>query len=265
MFEKLPENSPRRVVSLLPSMTESLFDLELGHTLVGVTDFCTEPADKVGEIQRVGGTKTPRVDTILALKPELVLANQEENSREAVEELRASGVAVWVTFPKTVRAALDDLWQVVRCFRSEAGITRLRTLEQAYEWASLAHAAEPAVPYFCPIWQTVRGGKDVEWITFNVDTYVHDLLRLLGGENVFAGLQERYPTVTLAEVRAAQPAVVVLPSEPYAFSAEDQRRIEDWLGAVRLIRVEGSLITWNGTRLGRALAQLGALFVSPAH
>lgn len=116
------------------------------------------------------------------------------------------------------------------------------------------------VRYFCPIWQTVRGGEDTEWITFNADTYVHDLLRLFGGENVFAGLQARYPTVTLAEVRAAQPEVVLLPNEPYAFTGEDQRRIEDWIGTVRFVSVEGSLITWHGTRIGCALAQLGTLF-----
>src|SRR5512139_3602968 len=101
---------PKRVVSLVPSMTESLFELGFGETLVGITDYCIYPEERLEGLPRLGGPKNPRLEDIIALQPELVLANWEENTRRTVETLEAAGVRVWVTFPKTVRQALDVLW-----------------------------------------------------------------------------------------------------------------------------------------------------------
>lgn len=279
---------PRRVVSLVPSVTGSLFDLGLGDRLVGVTDYCVYPADKVAGLPKVGGTKSADVAAILALQPDLVIANQEENTREVVAELEAAGVPVWVTFPCTARAALDLLWQTIRLFDAPHLSRSLDVLERSYEWASLAAEAQPGARVFCPIWRRPAAGADpIEWwMTASGDTYLSDVLRVCGGSNVFAGRERhypleadldpahpaqpadgrdtRYPRVTPAEVVAAAPEVILLPSEPYPFDALDQAELAAFaeIPAVahgRVHLVDGSLLTWPGTRLAQALAELPSL------
>jgi ABC-type Fe3+-hydroxamate transport system substrate-binding protein len=176
------ERPPERVVSLVPSITESLFDLGFGSTVVGITDYCVHPAQAIQRLPRIGGPKTPRVADIVVLKPELVAANMEENPIEAVEALEAAGIKVWVTFPQTIRQSLDVLWLLVGLFHSRPAAIRLETLELTVEWAESALEDRKPWRYFCPIWQDEMG-----WMTINRDTYVNDVLRLMGGENVFAG------------------------------------------------------------------------------
>lgn len=287
---------PRRVVSLVPSVTGSLFDLNLGHSLVGVTDFCVYPPAGVAGLPKVGGTKNPDRDRILALQPDLVIANQEENRPEDVEALRAAGVPVWVTFPGTAREALNILWAMVRLFDAPQQGRTLVALERSYEVTSLAAANMPAVSVFCPVWREPAAPAPAAWwMTANRDTYLHDVLRICGGRNVFAARDRRYPLaadldprrpadlgtlngdrardtryprVTTAEVVAAAPEVILLPSEPYPFGevdAEGLRTLAD-IPAVRNERihlVDGSLLTWPGTRLAQALADMPAL-LNPA-
>jgi iron complex transport system substrate-binding protein len=273
---------PQRVVSLVPSLTESLFDLGLGWSVVGITDFCAHPAEKSGGIPRLGGPKNPRVAEIIALHPDLVLANQEENTRQVIEALEAAGVRVWVSFPRSVRQAVDVLWTVVGIFKDQQAALRLQTLEMGVEWAAAA-SAENIWNYFCPIWRSERDAQPAWFMTFNQDTYVHDLLQLIGGRNVFAqrgrryplaadlGLAEaqeagerdtRYPRVTISEILAASPQVIILPDEPYTFGEADRRDICELLGDTPAVRgdrvhqVDGSLLTWHGTRLAYALREL---------
>jgi ABC-type Fe3+-hydroxamate transport system substrate-binding protein len=277
---------PQRVVSLVPSMTESLFELGLGAALVGVTDYCAHPAEAVARLPRLGGPKNPRVEEILRLQPDLVLANWEENTRPAVEALEAAGVAVWVTFPRTVLESLDVLWKLAELFRSQEANIRLRTLELTLDWAISAVDERKVVRYFCPIWQEQTQSDQPWWMTFNRQTYPSDLLLLIGGENVFAererryplradlGLEaaqdpgerdRRYPRVTVEEVVAAQPEVILLPDEPFAFDAEHAGRIGALLRETPaakndcIFNIDGSLITWHGTRLARALRELPAV------
>jgi len=276
---------PRRVVSLVPSMTESLFGLGSGESLVGVTDYCLHPAQALEKLPRLGGPKNPDVEGILALQPDLVLANWEENTRPPVEALRAAGVKVWVTLPRTVRQSLDILWELAGAFHSQAAVMRLEMLERQWEWAQAA-APEPAARLFCPIWYDQTQDGLPWWMTFNRDTYCHDLLVRLGGDNVFAdrarrypldadlGLAHphlpgerdtRYPRVPLEEVIAAQPEVVLLPDEPFPFAEEHRQETLQLLAETpagksgRIYLVEGSLITWHGTRLAKAMQALPEL------
>jgi iron complex transport system substrate-binding protein len=278
---------PKRVVSLVPSMTESMFDLGFGQALVGVTDFCVHPEGALGELPRLGGPKNPHVGQILDLHPDLVLANQEENTPKTVHTLEAAGVKVWVTFPKTVREALDILWTLTGLFHSQSAAVRLEILERTLEWSQMARQDRQPLSYFCPIWQETVPDGQPWWMTFNQDTYCSDLLAQMGGLNVFANRQRRYPLeadlgqaepqeaaghdtryprVTLQEVLNHQPEIILLPSEPFAFTEENQQQILDWMAdtpAVRsgsVHRVDGSLITWHGTRLGLALDALQPLF-----
>jgi len=278
---------PRRIVSLVPSYTESLFDLGFGETVVGVTDFCIHPAGSLKDLPRLGGPKNPRINDILELKPDLVLANWEENTRKTVEALEAEGIRVWVTFPKTVRQALDMLWLLIGVFHSTAAAARLESLELALEWAISAKEDISPIRYFCPIWQDSTADGLAWWMTFNQDTYPHDLLGLFGGQNIFAERQRRYPLmadlglakprkagkgdiryprVTLDEIREADPELIILPSEPFSYGEEHLPEINDIFSGTTAVRrqriylVDGSLITWHGTRLAHALQELPGLF-----
>lgn len=282
--------APRRVVSLVPSLTESLFDLGLGNSVVGITDYCVHPAEAVAGLPRLGGTKNPRVAEIVALQPDLVLANWEENPRAAVEELEANGIPVWVIFPTTVLEALEVLNKLVELFRSQPAALRVRTLEVTLEWAVAAVDESQTRRVFCPIWyEPGRGNLPEWWMTFNRRTYPSDLLHLLGGENVFAererrypleadlGLQEtqdpgerdvRYPRLRLEEIIQAQPDLILLPDEPFAFNETHRQQLEESLEETPAVKqgqvflVEGSLLTWHGTRLARALRELPAILSS---
>jgi ABC-type Fe3+-hydroxamate transport system substrate-binding protein len=263
-----------------------MFDLGLGDFLVGITDYCIYPAESVAKLPRLGGPKTASLEAILALQPELVMVNQEENPKELVESLEAAGIKVWVTFPKTLRQALDVLWTIVGLYQSRGAAIRLETLELTLDWAEEAAKERPTWRYFCPIWQSPPEDLPQWWMTFNQDTYIHDLLRLLGGENVFAGRKRlypyeadlglasaeppgerdtRYPRVILSEIIRADPAVLLLPDEPFAFDAGERAHLESLLEETqavknkRVFELEGSLLTWHGTRLARALRDLPGL------
>lgn len=282
------DRAPRRVVSLVPSVTESLFDLGVGDRLVGITDYCIHPASKVTGLLKIGGTKNPDLKKIKAALPDLIIANQEENRKEDVEALQAEGFKVWVTFPRTMREAIDLLWATIRVFRVPMIGQRLSVLETTYEWASLAAENMTPVSVFCPIWREPRAdeGPVRWWMTINRETYTHDVLRVCGGANVFADRDRRYPLaadldqtravatdperdrryprVTPEEVAARAPEVILLPSEPYPFDEADLAAFAAFpeIPAVknnRLHLVDGSLFTWPGTRLALALADLPAL------
>lgn len=278
------EQPPRRVVSLVPSMTESLFDLALGERVVGVTDYCVHPAEKLVNMPRIGGTKNPDVGKIIDLQPELVIANWEENRKEDVEALQEAGIPVWVTLPKTIPDVFNILWNLMYTFEQTAMVPRIRLIEYTYDWVlGVTKANEDVIcKVFVPIWLDPL-------MTFNADTYVHNLLETCGGTNVFAnrdrhfplaadlrqeealplddprvaGRDTRYPRIALEEVVEAQPDVILLPSEPYAFSEKDITTFAalDVPAAHnnKIHLVDGSLLTWHGTRVAYALNEIPPL------
>jgi iron complex transport system substrate-binding protein len=280
---------PVRVVSLVPSLTESLFDLGFGNSVVGITDYCIHPGDKLQGLARIGGPKTPRIQDILALNADLVVANQEENTPAAINDLREAGVNVWVSFPKTIREAVDVLWVMAGIYQSKMAALRLEILEHSLDWATAAGSErQHDIRYFCPIWQDVTSDGSPWWMTFNRFTYMHDLLEKLGGINIFSNRERvepleadlgkpqpgnsderdtRYPRVSMEEVRAANPELILLPDDPYKFGEEHQKAFYQWFDQCaaakegKIILVDGSLITWYGTRLARALEILPSLLV----
>lgn len=277
---------PRRVISLVPSVTESLFDLNLGDRLVGITDYCVYPQAQVARLPRIGGTKNPDIQQIIELKPDLVIANQEENRKQDVEALQAAGIPVWVTFPRTVKDVFNLLWNMMNVFDETSMVPRIRLIEYTYDWVNgISRDNEADLPgVFVPIWLDPL-------MTFNADTYIHDLLWVCGGRNVFAererliplkadlgeasahasddpraaGRDTRYPRITLQEVEAAQPEVILLPSEPFAFI---EQHLPMFAGLDvpaakngRIHLVDGSLLTWHGTRIAYAFETLPALLL----
>jgi ABC-type Fe3+-hydroxamate transport system substrate-binding protein len=255
--EGQPSTPARRIVSLVPSLTESLFELGLGERVVGVTDWCVHPADAVATLPKVGGTKDTDVSAVCALAPDLVLANHEENTRRTVEKLRAAGLTVWVTYPRTVREGALLLAKLADLGADALAREQVVAPVQAALEAAQAVRGGPGVCVFCPIWRD-------PWMTVGGDTYIHDLLELCGGRNPFAAHGDRrYPRIALGEIVAAAPEVVLLPDEPYRFAAPDADELARLpIPAARSGRihlVDGTLVSWYGPRIARAIRHVRSL------
>ena len=271
------DSVPQRVVSLVPSITESFFDLDLGDRLIAVTSNCVRPVDGVEYLVRVGGTRNPDIARIIALQPDLILMHDEENRPEDGDALRAAGIPVWVTGPRTVFDALNLLWAIMDVFDHPVMVPRVREIERAYDYSFGASRASVPINVFVPVWRD-------PWVTFDASSFAYDMLRVCGGRNVLSEAQRdpavsdaaasemdvpgalsggRYLPITLADVLVAQPEVVLLPDEPYAFSEADKTEIAalDIPAAHtgRIHRIDGSLLMWHGTRMAYALRDLPVL------
>jgi ABC-type Fe3+-hydroxamate transport system substrate-binding protein len=241
-----------RVVSLVPSLTESVAAARPG-ALVGATQWCTHPQDL--DVARVRGTKNPDVSAIVALQPDIVLANQEENRKLDVERLRDAGIPVWVTVIRSVEEALASLRRMftvalgwpVPGWLDEADRTWSAPQEQARKRAAICVWRDP-------------------WMVVGQDTFTSDLASRLGLDNVFAGnvfadeaggdseaKADRYPHVEVADILARQPDVVILPDEPYEFSATDG---PESFSDVGVALVSGRDLTWYGPSLVEARPRL---------
>jgi ABC-type Fe3+-hydroxamate transport system substrate-binding protein len=256
-----PGPPPRRIVSLIPSTTELLCELGLADRLVGVTAYCIEPRDVVRSKVRIGGEKDPDLDRIHALAPDLVIANIEENVRAHIEALRAWGIPVWVTYPRTVAESL-------RMIRELGEVTG--TAAEAAQMAgalggqlAAVRSAWPAAPVrvFYAIWRN-------PYMTVSGDTYISSLLEACGAANVFASADSRYPAVTLDEVAARRPDVILLPDEPFRFRRIHVRDFEPYadvpaVRAGRIHLVDGKPFSWHGRRLADALRLVPALLTPP--
>jgi ABC-type Fe3+-hydroxamate transport system substrate-binding protein len=245
---------PRRVVSLCPSITETLVAVGGLSVLAAATRFCTRPKGLLWGLPRVGGTKDPDLRRILDLKPDLVLVNEEENRREDVEALRAAGIAVDVSFPRRVADVPAD----VRRLGEILGTTdQAEPLARRIE-SELASLEAPPLPsrfrYAYWIWME-------PWMTASGDTYVADLLRLAGGENVFGSEAARYPSATPAESLRRGAAVHFFPSEPFAFRERRHAAlVEELFGRqTRRLFVEGDDYCWHGARTLDGLAAMKRL------
>jgi ABC-type Fe3+-hydroxamate transport system substrate-binding protein len=230
---------PRRVVSLVPSLTETVA-VSAPEMIAGATDYCTHPVDL--DIPRVGGTKYPSVDRIADLAPDLVLANAEENRREDVDAIAALGVPVWVTYPQDLEQALASLTRLCAAL----GLGRPGWLAAADEAWRPAHLG-PRVRAVIPVWRR-------PWVVLGGGTFAGDLLRRLGVDNAYDG-PDRYPRPSLAEINAQRPDLMVLPDEPYAFTAEDG---PEAFPGVPYSLVSGRHLTWYGPSLAQARTVLSA-------
>ena len=240
-----------RVVSLVPSLTETVVALGGAGLLVGRTSFCPPVRGREGTIPAVGGTKTPDIDRVLALAPDLALLDRDENRREDAAALREAGVellVVDVAGPADVPALLRELGERLGLPRGEEEATRL-------EEALASLSPPPASPrrVLVPAWRD-------PWVLVARDTYAGSLLGLLGLAVVPAGLP-RYPRLSLPEVAALRPALVLLPDEPYRFTLDAAMPLVDAIAPVRgapprLVPVDGRDLFWYGVRTRGSLARL---------
>jgi ABC-type Fe3+-hydroxamate transport system substrate-binding protein len=233
----------RRVVSIVPSLTEAVAATAPG-LLAGATDWCTHPADL--DVPRVRGTKNPDVDAIVALRPDLVVANAEENREPDLEALRAAGVPVWVTDVRALDAAFGSLERML----AACGLARPAWLDEAERaWAD-ATALSPRRRAVVPIWRR-------PWMAVGLDTFTGAVLARLGVDNVLADVPDRYPRIDLGTLPPVD--LVVLPDEPYRFTADDG---PEAFPGVPAALVPGRHLTWYGPSLVEApavlLGRLGA-------
>jgi ABC-type Fe3+-hydroxamate transport system substrate-binding protein len=245
----------RRVVSLVPSLTETVAVTAPG-LVAGATDWCVHPAGL--DVPRVRGTKNPDLAAVIALRPDLVLANEEENRPADLAALREAGLPVWVTVVRTLDEALVSLRRVLT---AGCQLPAPRWLEAAERvWAAFppdvpGRPGEPGGPAgpqgrraVIPIWRR-------PWMVLGRDTFAGDVLARLGVANLYAGHAERYPKIPLDDLLAAAPELVVLPDEPYRFTAGDGPECFPGLPAAL---VSGRHLTWYGPSLAEAPAVLAA-------
>ena len=234
--------NPQRIVSVVPSQTELLFDLGLNEEIIGITKFCVHPANKVNHKTRVGGTKTLNINQIYALKPDLILANKEENTRAQIEELQQQ-YAVHVTDMTTLTDALTMIRNVGDLVgKSPQAQTLAQQIETNFSITDLSVQSSPTVAYF--IWRN-------PYMVAANDTFIHAMLEVAGFQNAFAN-RTRYPEITADDLQAARPDLIFLSSEPYPFS---EKHIAEFRGicpsAINRV-VDGEMFSWYGSRLLQA-------------
>lgn len=240
--------TPTRVVSLVPSLTDAIETTAPG-LIVGATDYCTHPPSL--SVPRVGGSKYPRVDAVLALEPDLVVANAEENRPEDVERIRADGIPVWVTVAAaTVPVGLGSVRRLLTQGLVLDEPAWLVAAEEAWRAASPVRATA-----VIPVWRK-------PWIVLGRDTFAGDVLHRLGVANAYAGHADRYPRPTLDELtaRVRDAGLLVLPDEPYEFTATDG---PEAFPGVPFALVNGRQLTWCGPSLVAARSALAAAIFTP--
>jgi ABC-type Fe3+-hydroxamate transport system substrate-binding protein len=253
--------APPRIVSLIPSTTELLCHLGLADALVGITVYCREPAELLRGKTRIGGEKNPDLERIRALAPDLVIANVEENVREQIDILRGWGIAVHVTYPRTAAGAIAMIREVGLVTGTEARAAILADeLQTLLDRTRAATAQRSPARVFYAIWRE-------PYMTIGSDTYIHDVLAVCGAANVFADAPQRYPAVTLDEIAARRPEVILLPDEPFRFRRIHLADFAPYaeVPAVRdgrIYLVDGKPFSWHGHRLAQALRTLPGLFAA---
>jgi len=228
---------PRRIISLVPSQTELLYDLGLEDEVIGITKFCIHPTLWFRNKARIGGTKTVNIEKVRQLRPDLVIANKEENVKDQVEAI-SKFAPVYISDIRSVAQALEMIKDVgaLTGKKEQAALLRQRI---AGAFGSLKPGTTLKAAYF--IW------KD-PWMTAGGDTFIHDMIRAAGWVNVY-GRQTRYPVTSLQELAEKRPDIVLLSSEPYPFKEKHVKELREILPGTRIILADGEMFSWYGSRL----------------
>jgi ABC-type Fe3+-hydroxamate transport system substrate-binding protein len=236
---------PVRIISLVPSQTELLFDFGLDDEVVGITKFCVHPESWFKSKQRVGGTKQLNLDLIRSLNPDLIIGNKEENDREQIETLQKE-FPVWMSDVITIDDALEMIKQVgVLVGREAAALQMASNISQQFK--SVPKLGQQRTAYF--IW------KD-PWMAVGNNTYISSILEQLGLQNVFIKAKERYPQIDLNQLQALKPELILLPHEPFPFKAHHVTELGKLFPRARIKCVDGEMFSWYGSRMALAPSYL---------
>ena len=248
-------DAARRVLSLVPSLTETVCELGVGCRLVGISRYCIEPAEELRFISRVGGTKNPDREKIAALRPDLILMNEEENRREDIDWLRHR-FNVSASMPCSVPEAADVVRNLGKALGTEdVAEAILLEIEARMTSTEVEGLGMDQVKVFYPIWKQ-------PWIGVNKNTYIHDVLKRAGGVNVCANREARDPVVAEQVLEDLGVDLVLLPSEPFVFTPEHRKEFlarQCFGRGVPVLLVDGKNFCWHGARSGRGLSQVSQL------
>jgi len=233
------EKVPQRIISVVPSQTELLYDLGLENNIVGITKFCVHPASALAEKTKVGGTKKLDIEKIVELKPDLIIANKEENTKEQIEALQKL-FPVWVSDINT----LDDAYAMIKAIaeitdKAEVGATLLKRIR--FEFDSFNKEIKPfknkSIAYF--IWRK-------PYLLSGSRTFIGNMLSLCGFLNIVG---ERYPEVEEAFLKSSKPDYIFLSSEPFPFKEKHIAEFKSICPNAKIKLVDGEMFSWYGSRL----------------
>lgn len=229
---------PNSVVCLVPSLSETLVDMGLLDKLVGVTKFCIHPSGLRKATKTIGGTKNPRISAIINLKPDLIIANKEENRKEDIEALR-NHCPVYVSDIKNIGDTTDFMEDIQKIFSLPDHGAFLKKL------SGINQSSYPKCAKTCYlIW------KD-PYMTVGTDTFIHHMMEKYGFENIIKD-EKRYPEISIENIQLYQPDLIMLSSEPYPFKSSHIKDLKDICPESKVILVDGELFSWYGTRLLKA-------------
>jgi ABC-type Fe3+-hydroxamate transport system substrate-binding protein len=238
-------SSPKRIISLVPSQTELLYDLGLRDEVVGITKFCIHPQEWFRSKTRIGGTKKYDFDKIKALAPDLIIGNKEENEKDQIEELMKH-YNVWMSDIYTLKDAYDMITRIGTLLgKKEESVNLKLKIESSFQnlQPSTSNIQHSKTAYF--IWRN-------PYMVAGHDTFINEMLNVCGLENVFTDKDSRYPEITNEELIAANPQLILLSSEPYPFKEKHIAEIQEILPESKIFIVDGEIFSWYGSRLLKA-------------
>ncbi|GEP98323.1 ABC transporter substrate-binding protein [Chitinophaga cymbidii] len=240
---------PQRIISVVPSQTELLYDL--GATVTGITKFCVHPESWFRSITRVGGTKQLNIDLITSLQPDLIIANKEENERAQIETLAAK-FPVWISDIQSLENACNMIVSIGDILRkTDKAQAIAATIRERF---ARLHPAPTTIPTAYFIWRD-------PWMIAGGDTFIHEMMHACGFRNVFEDLP-RYPSISLAQLAASGCRLVLLSSEPYPFKEKHVAEVREYLPDAEIRLVDGEMFSWYGSRLLHAPAYFQELINS---
>lgn len=250
-------HAPKRIISLVPSQTELLFDLGLNEEVVGITKFCVHPEDWFRTKTRVGGTKQLHLEKIRALQPDLIIANKEENLRLQIEELEKD-FPIWISNVNNLHDAIEMIETIGEITGRQPGAKEITARIRLNFSQLTAPDSKPMTCYL--IWEN-------PYMTIGGDTFINDMMTRAGFQNAFQNKQ-RYPGITMEQLKTAGCKLLLLSSEPFPFKQKHIDQLQPLFPDTRIILVDGEMFSWYGSRLVKAPAyfqQLQNEFLSLSH
>jgi ABC-type Fe3+-hydroxamate transport system substrate-binding protein len=239
------KDEPQRIISLVPSQTELLYDLGLDERVIGITKFCVHPSHWHKAKTHVGGTKQLKVDIIHRLEPDIIIANKEENTKEQIEEL-SSTFPVWVSDVNDIDTACEMILQVGDFTnKSNTAGKLVNEIKEGFKNIP-SRNNKPTAIYL--IWKK-------PYMTVGADTFIHSMMKVAGFENLFAS-HSRYPVISLEQVQEMQPQYLLLSSEPFPFKEKHVEEFRKILPKTKVLLVDGEMFSWYGSRMKLAAEYL---------